>query len=360
MKRPDPKRLCHRCTLMLIVIGSLLPSHAAFELNFLPVQNPTNPADFLKGGYSNTGNPIRCPDSTNPDCLIGTEDPGDPTLFYYERVDGYWHIVIGDPSQGFAQETYTPILGLFHSATGGHEPVLFTLSGNLRQWSGNGWDPLEFNNKTFGPDNVSFSGNGTGVPMAVVVRQVLGQGSLANTGAAVEPWGCSGGGFCQEFLKAEMDFKPVIWQSYDDGTVAFDFFLDMSHIRYDDMATPAVMTNTVTVVGAGIFPDDPNIMAPSASHFDMAVDSQDMRVSAGRYIYHVGNGWYDDGDGDNYRAFDPGSYEYWDGGFSDYHLQIEWSSYFDATQNPAGVYPGNESRCAALNLAPCSAPPTPY
>ncbi len=350
-----------------VLLCALVPSSgvysgmvdAAFELNFLPVQNPVSGADFLKGGYSNTGNPLLCPDAANPDCLIGTEAVNDPTPFYYERVDGYWHIVIGDPSQGFAQETYTPIVGLFHSDSGGHEPVFFTLNGNLEQWSGNGWDPLEFNNKTFGPDNTRYAGNGTGNPTQVVVRQVLGEGSLASTGSPIEVWNCAGGAFCQEFLKSEMGFKPIITQTYDDGIVSMNFSLDMSFISYTDMSTPGIMTNIIAVNDPGMPTNDPNIIAPSPTYFDMAVDSQDSVVTGGRYVYTQGLGWYDDGDGDYYRAYGSGSYEYAEG-VSNFHEEIEWSSYFDASQNPAGVYPGNESRCAALNMTACNNSPVLY
>ncbi len=350
--------------LKLIVAFALLaglcgePVEAAFELNFLPVQNPGS-RDFLKGGYSNTGNPFLCPDAANPDCLIGTEAVNDPTPFYYERVDGYWHIIVGDPNEGFAQETYTPIVGLFHSDTGGREPVFFTLSGNLEQWSGNGWDPLEFENKTFGPEGSQYAGNGTGNPTQVVVRQVLGVGTLANSGSFLEAWNCAGGEFCQEFLKAEMAFKPVITQTYDDGIVSMNFVLDMSAISYTDMTTPALMTNIIAVNDVGMPFNDPNINAPSPSYFDMAVDSQDSVVTGGRYIYTAGSGWHSDGDGDPYMSYGTGSYEYLEG-VSTYPLETDWSSYFDASQNAAGVYPGNQARCADLAMVVCSNPPAPY
>ena len=355
--RPRKFALC--IALAIATSACTHSANAAFELNFLPVQNPASTADFLKGGYSNTGNPILCPDVVNPDCLIGTQAVNDPTPFYYERVDGYWHIVIGDPSQGFAQETYTPIVALFHSDSGGHEPVLFVLSGNLEQWSGNGWDPLEINNKTFGPDNTRFAGNGTGNPTQVVVRQILGTGSLANTGSTIEPWSCANGEFCQEFLKSQMDFKPIITQSYDDGIVSMNFSLDMSFISYTDTSTPGIMTNIIAVNDPGIPPSDPNIIAPSSSYFDMAVDSQDSVVTGGRYTYTQGIGWYNDGNGDNYRAYGSGTYEYLEG-VSNVHEEIEWSRYLDTSQNPAGAYPGNESRCGALSMDTCNSPPAPY
>lgn len=351
---------CYWLILAVLSFSGAGVTHAAFELNFTPVQNPTNPADFPRGGYSNSGNPFACPDSANPDCLTGDQASNDPTSFYYERVDGYWHMIVGDPAQGFAQETYTPMVSLFWSNSGGHEPVLFILSGNVEQWSGNGWDPLGINHKTYGPENTSFTGNATGDPRFVVVRQVLGEGELSGTTDLIQDWTCDVAQFCQEFIKSELGFKPIITQDYDDGIVAMEFSLDMSSISYDDMATAGVMTNIISIQIADLPSEATAINAPSSTYFDMATDSQHSVVTGGRYIYTPGSGWHDDGDGDRFYAWGAGSYQYVDIGVDNFHLDIDWSSYLDPAQNPVGAYPGNESRCADMALSACNNTPVAY
>lgn len=346
-------------TVTVILLCLPLQTYAAFQLNFAPVQNPGS-SDFPQGGYLNTGNPFDCPNVNNPDCANGEQMSTDPSLFFYERVDGYWHIIIGDPDQGFAQEMYTPVAGLFVSNSGGHEAILFRFSGNLEQWSGNGWDPLEFNQKTYGPEEVSFSGNGTGNPTKVVIRQVLGEGTLETTGVAdIEQWNCDSGGFCQEFLKAKEGFKPLISQTYSDADITTNFQLDMSDISYTDILTPTPMINTLVITAPGIPAHPSFVNAPNPNSFDMNTDSQDSVVSAGRYIYTVGSGWHNDGDGDMFYAFGEGTYEYVDG-VSDFHMDTDWSAFYDATQNPAGSYHSNEARCANLSIIVCDNPAVPY
>ncbi len=332
-------------------------AHSEFTLNFVPVENPTTLSDFPKGGYENTGQAFSCPDAANPDCMNGTELSTDPTPFFYERVDGYWHMIIGEPDSGFVQETYIPILGLFHSYSGGREPVFFTLNGNLEQWSGNGWDPLGATYDVYGPDDSSYTGNGTGDPTKVLIRQILGPGTLSDTGSRVESWACAGGAFCQEFLKSEELFKPVITQFYNDGVLMMNFQLDMSAISYTDNTTAALFTNILEINDPDLPP--PNTMgasAPAPNRFDMSTDSQNSTVNAGKYTYTAGISWYDDNDGDLYRAYGEGTYEY-ESGTSGFQMDIDWNALFDANQNAPGVHPGNESRCAEENLVVCNAPP---
>lgn len=335
-----------------------LTAYAEFEFNFMPVQNPSS-SDFPQGGYLNTGNPFACPDAGNPDCSNGELASTDPTEFYYERVDGYWHIIIGNPDEGFAQEMYTPVTSLFSSSSGGHEAILFRYNGNLEQWSGNGWDPLEFNQKTYGPEEVSFSGNGTGDPRKVMIRQVLGFGTLATTGAAVEEWSCYSGTFCQEFLKAKEGFKPIISQTYSNAEIISNFQLDMSSVSYSDKDTPASMINTLTVLDPD-FPQNASFVnAPNSNHFDMSTDSQDSVVTAGQYTYAPGTGWHNDNDGDMFYAYGEGTYTYGDEA-NDFHMGILWSNFYDIGQNPEGSYHSNEARCADLIIPVCDNPATYY
>ncbi len=354
---------CYLFLLLLTPLAICFPqwanSGALFDLNFEGVAG----ADFLKGGYANSGQPFVCPDASNPDCNIGTFPDPDTTTFLHERIGGYWHLVIGDPSEGFVQETYTPIKNTFLSDSGGREPVFFTFSGNLEQWSGNGWDPLEFNNKTFGPDNVSFSGNGTGNPTKVIMRQVLGSGSLAATSDRVREWSCDAGQFCQEFLKSDFDFKPVITQQFDSDETTSFFKVDMSAIDYNTMGTTGIITNTLAITDPDmpdsdqVNPFGSNLITPDSSIFDMAVDSERSNTNAGRYTYTAGIGWYNDGDGDGFRAFDPGQYDYEDIGINADQMEMEWGVFFDPSQNSYG---GNEIKCAVENLDPCNFPAINY
>lgn len=332
-------------------------THAEFELNFKPVETPVTLSDFPKGGYDNTGQAFSCPNAANPDCFNGTQQSTDTTPFFYERVDGYWHIIVGDQGTEFIQESYIPILGLFHSYSGGREPVFFTLDGNLEQWSGNGWDPLGVNHDTYGVDNSSFTGNGTGDPTKVLVRQVMGPGTLGNTGTRVEEWTCTGGAFCQEFLKSEEAFKPIIKQSYSGADLIMNFSLDMSSILYTDKDTPAVFTNVIEVIDPDFpLPNTMGATAPAPNKFDMATDSQHSTVNAGQYLYVTGVSWYDDMDGDLFRAYGEGTYIY-ENGTSNFHADTDWAAFLDPTQNAAGEHPGNEARCAEEILDACTAPP---
>lgn len=357
------------CTLLLWLASSfsLAEGGSPFDLNFEPVAG----ADFIGsggGGYANTTMPFICPDAANPDCLIGGaianvfgggeagETDPNTSFFINERIgdnfNAYWHLVIGDPSEGFAQEVYIPMTRFYLSNSGGHEPIFFRLNGNLEQQSGNGWDPLEFNQSTFGSDNTDFSGNGSGDPTKVMVRQLLGNGKLVPGTARVRDWVCDPGQFCQEFLKSEFNYKPIITQQFDEAFTTLYFELDMSNIDYNDRDTEGTIVNTLTI-------SDPDIPSDSST-FDMGMDSDKSIVSGGRYTYTPGIGWYDDtGDHDgtsyDFQVYASGSYDYWGGDFD--QINLDWSSFYDPSQN---AYSGNEAKCAALSLAYCDNPLSTY
>ncbi len=382
-------QLVNTHTLTTIVLffslaGSLSLAKAAnhFNLNFEPVPG----ADFINsggGGYLTFGQPFNCPNAANPDCLIGgvvantfggqepAETDPDTSIFINERigdnVSGYWHLIISDPSQGFAQEVYIPLVRFFRSTSGGKEPIFFRLTGNLEQQSGNGWDPLEFNQNTFGSDNTDFSGNGTGDPTQVMVRQLLGKGQLTAGTARVRDWICDPGEFCQEFLKSEARYKPKITQQFDEEAAISYFELDMSNLDYNTNDVAGTMINTLTISDPNMasipktnMPSNTNI--PSSINFNAATDSDNSNVTGGRYTYSPGRGWYDDvGDHDgssyDYLVYGSGSYDYVDGGINNNQVDIEWSAFYDPLQN---TYPGNEAKCAALSLAYCDNPLSQY
>ena len=340
--------LCH----VLAIFLSIPSVQAQLSLNF--ESHPS--ADFILGGYQKSDAPFACgipnhPD--NSDCLIGLQNDPDSTIFLNERVpisEGiYWHLVIIDPENEFAMEVYTPVTGFFLSNSGGHEPVFMTLNGNLQQWSGNGWDPLESSIKTFGPDNVSFSGNATGDPTKAIIRQILGPGTLTQQEALIKDWVCDPNSFCQEYLKSEFDFKPKITQQLHSDDLRSLFELDMTHISYSEQNIAGDMRITQEVIDSTI---------PIGSlYFDAETDLHESSLNAGQYIHTPGIGWYDDGDGDMFYAFDRGNYEYADGGIKATHLEQNWMMFYDPAQNE---YPGNKAKCEALNLDACNLPPIDY
>lgn len=355
---------------LVFTVLILVPVHAdpELKLNFEPGPN----ADFILGGFGVTGNPVVCStDTTNPDCLIGAEEDPNATFFLNERVStaiggagvggvdvgsGYWHTVILDPANDFAMDVYTPVRRFFLSDSGGHEPVFMTLNGNLRQWSGNGWDPLEQVVKTFGRDNVSFSGNGTGNPRAVIVRQILGTGRLVAGTDKVREWVCDVGSFCQEFLKSEFDYKATITQELNDADISFYFKNDMSHLDYDSDGIAGNITITQELKGLGL-PDDVrnapgSPVVPGSIYFNYATDKNVSTVNAGQYTFAAGLGWYDDG-GDSFWAYDPGSYTYAGSGESVLHRTQNWAGFYDPNQN---TYSGNREKCEVLGMAACDLP----
>ncbi len=273
-------------------------------------------------------------------------DP-DTTPFSQESVsiDGvaYWHQIIGDPEQGFVMEVYITQGGLALLSDGsGGRPSNFPGGGLYRQdldvQSGNGWDPLGLN-----PANdFKTTGNGTGTPTKVVMRQVLG----GSWDAASETWSCNGAEFCSDFTKAALGTKPRIIQTVNDASEGFSAFfdLDMSSISYADDTTAGTLINTVTLpafvpVGATV----PMTGSGNTSNFNnggsfnMATDIQNSAVTGGRYT------WTNTGGSDGYQTwnFEEGSYSYADGGMD--QLNLNWGSFFDAAQNPFGT--GNEGKC---------------
>ena len=338
----------------IVLLLSYVPHvHAQLTLNFQGHPD----ADFILGGYEKADAPIACaiPNSApNIDCLIGEQDDPDTTIFRNERVGTptgiYWHVVIIDPDNNFAMEMYTPVSGFFLSNSGGREPVFFTLNGNLEQWSGNGWDPLESTHKTFGPDNVSFSGNATGDPRKVMIRQILGAGELAPGTQDVRDWLCDPGEFCQEFLKAEFDLKPIITQQIESTKINALFELDMSEISYSEQNIAGDIR-----IKLGLFDESLPSLEPFS--FDSTTDRFQPSVTGGKYTYTAGMGWYDDGDGDSFYAFEPGSYLYEDGEVKTSHLEQDWMMFYDPSQN---LFPGNKAKCEALDLDACNLPPINY
>lgn len=200
----------------------------------------------------------------------------DQTPFVYERVNDpdtnqqYYHMIVGSPDDGFAQEVYIRVggacsgcqsfngIGSSGSASGGRSD----------ETNGNGSDPFGTGVNVFGvPYNqdTTFTGLGSGNPRRVQMRQLLVDGDLT-----------------LDFSKQAYLEKPVMSLNIDSVDFQSELIIDGSGISYDDDTTAATITNTVTLL-------DPDMPAGSAS-FDVVTDSQDSIVSAGRYTHTPGPG----------------------------------------------------------------------
>jgi len=224
------------------------------------------------------------------------------TPFVFERVTdpgtgtNYYHLIVGDPAQDFAQEVYIQQGG-----------VSFQGFGNIRQGSasggrgdttGNGSDPLGVVNGKL------FTGNGTGNPQRIQMREVINDGD-----------------FSMDFLKNVFLEKPIISLEITGTDMQSQVIIDGRGIGYDDDTTSAVVTNTMQIT-------DPNIPEASAS-FDMATDSQDSNVTAGRYIYTPSGSGANGG----------GTYTYTDDTFN--VDNINWADYFDSSLPNPWSYTAN-------------------
>ncbi len=226
------------------------------------------------------------------------------TPFVYERVissEGipFYHMIIGNPDAGFAQETYIQAMpsnvgnflgaiGPESSASGG------ATGGGSSPTSSNAADPL---------DATVLGGNGSGNPERVQMRQILKDGELT-----------------MEFLKQGFSGKPVISHTIDSERHNAVFIIDGSELTYDDRDTAAQITNTLWIL-------DPDIPVES-SRFDVDIDAQQTFVTAGRYEYIAGPGF----------GGSRGSYEYFGGGVNP---APDWSSFFDFREANPWSYPEN-------------------
>lgn len=225
------------------------------------------------------------------------------TPFIYERsFDGasaYYHMILGDPNSGFAQEVYIQVGSGTFQGFNGIGPGGSASSGTGTP-AGNNNDPLG----VVTTDTVT--GNSSGNPQRVQMQQVLSDGELSAT-----------------FLKNAYLSKPTITNEIDSTDVTATVVIDASGIPYTSSATPATVTNTVEV-------HDPNIPA-AAAQFDMATDAQNSHVTAGQYTYTPGSGI-----GTNLGS--RGTYTYIEGSAN---VTPDWSSYFDDREANPWAYSTN-------------------
>jgi len=343
----------------LLCLLNVLSVRAEFELNF---KQPSGGG--LLPGSCNTGTGATglCPIAGNAQEIDPDTTPFSQNVVYIEGVGNTWHQIIGDPAEGFAMELYiTYGTDVFLSEGSGGRPSQFPHllhRTDLDVQSGNGWDPLGLNSAI----DHKTTGNATGTPTKVVMRQVLG----GTWDAASETWSCGGAEFCSDFTKAAFETKPRITQELNDASndasrkfSAF-FDLDMSHIGYSDKETAGTLINRVslpstlepgfgfaTVPMTGSNGNAGNAGNGGSFNMDTTADSDDTQkrvVTGGRYTFDdKDTGWTNTGTADGYQSwnFEEGSYDYVSGSFD--HLGQNWGTYFDPAQNPFGS--GNEDKC---------------
>jgi hypothetical protein len=284
--------------LMLFCIPHSDPAWSAFGMNFQSVPGAT-PINYL-------GN------DDDKNCDFDTSGSGKGCSAYpdvYEMVTGsdgqsYWHYVITDPAQGFAEEVYIKSVNQsgykFFDAGGALADV-----GGDATTLGNADNPLG--------NNMTITGNGTGNPRSVAMRMLLTE--PANDAGVAQGYEYS---FYYEFLKSETDRKPRIEMqlnpaSDDNSDVKLHFVADMRDVTYGDMSTdlsgdPFHNTNTLIMT-------DPTLQGSAG--FDAVLNAQDAFMTGGRYTFTPGSGWAGAAGnlGPGATPYVPGTYHYYDGGF---------------------------------------------
>ena len=297
-----------------ILLAGLAPQagHAEFALNFQPGPTPPVPTPGTFTVSCNRGADANCVhgDPTNP----ANRDPEKTPFLYQGVTDGtsnYWHMIVGDPTKGFAQQTYIRIgacciFGFLLSSSAGDS---FNGGGSGTAVNANGVGPLS---------PTVASGSGTANPERTQIRQITGIQSSE---------------FYQEFLKSTFLNKPKITQDIVSADMSSKFELDMSNIAYRGAAAtttaPAKFVNTVNIT---------NPLVPGGGGFDAAAQAQNPQVSAGRYTWTPGIGF----------GFSSGTYTHAEGGGFNVNA-ADWKAFYIPAQNTCWSYKQN----------PGSAPCTP-
>ena len=298
---------------------------AGLPLNFQPEISGWNGSNVGSCGYG------QC---------IGEKGNGDPTPMseYPVTIDSvvYYHVIVGDPSTGFAMESYVragpvALVGASQNDianTGGG----FSLDGggNLRSVAG---DPASV--PTTAVDSLHnvwnsanplgdyrISGNGGNAPDKSAFRMVM-------TSAK--------GDMSLDVSKPFLAKKPLISQTVQDGAMTSSFTADERGLTYSQAGSAAPVTNNLVL-------NDPSIPGAGSANFSMAKSQpRQSLVTAGRYTFTPGAGWNASGDPSlasdpslgwdtSGSTFDFGTYNYIDPvGFQP--LTFDWSTVFDYSQN---------------------------
>lgn len=281
---------CRKGSIMATpLLSALLPlsAQAEFILNFQ--NNPNIVASVANvacdggngGGMGGMG-------------MMGNLGPGCGTdRFVQELVNDngrqYYHVILQDQTQDFAMEFYIRSAGCCWFSGGG------MMGGADAPYSASNGDPDNRLANAFQPlAGTTTSGNGTGNPSRIYMRQI-------NNDA----------GMTQTFDKPLESRKPRINQRISDGTTELRFELDMGNGDYTDFTSPASFVNTLTLN----LPD-------GRGDFAMHRDAPQGHITAGLYRYLPGNGF----------GASNGRYDYADQGLDVF--STDWLSYCDPAQNP--------------------------
>ncbi len=180
----------------------------------------------------------------------------------YDPVTGldYYHLLIGDPASGFAQDIYIE-RGFVNYSNGG----VGAASGGTSE---RGQD-------VFDPENGTARSN----PNKVLVRQILNDGEIS-----------------QEFLQTSLTTKPKLSQMINAPGVNTVFVIDMSNSTYSDDSTAGTIMGAVTLTDPSIDPGigDFTMVSDGVSTTTLAggqaADVQNSQITAGRFTYTDGTG----------------------------------------------------------------------
>ncbi len=281
-------------TYSYFLLGISAPS---FLLGTVLIINPAHAATDLALDYKEQGGQLhmRCNFGNTEDffCGEGARPGANQTPFLYETViadDGntYIHMIIGDPSETFAQEIYIrgdnlPGNSGTDTANGATIPLI---NGNI--------DLPNFN-------PLSSLGQGSANPTKVLMRQDIKDTDIS-----------------MEFIKDDLLTKPKMTQIVTSEDMVSEFIVDMSAITYDDKSTPTEITNNLTFSSSDI-PSD------SAS-FNMINNGDNVVVDAGLYTYIEGPG----------TLGSEGSYDY---EASEFNMDQPWEDYAIPSMNLFNPYP---------------------
>jgi hypothetical protein len=308
---------------MLALLGTTVAAAAGFSTNF---QKPNGWTTQDTGGCGFA----QCTSEG------GNLDPS-PFAETIVTISGvtYYHVIVGDPAAGFAQESYTRAAA--KNIQGGNEigglgggfgldggGNLYSVIGNTTPTNNDTFDNKLNNSNSLGDYRVS--GTGGNAPDYSVFRMVMTSPS---------------GDMSMEVYKPFLDKKPLITQTVQDGGMTSTFVADERALTYSDASTAAPVINTLTL-------NDPSIPGGSATtDFSMAKAQQSI-ITAGRFTYDrpANYGWNDPVNGwdspDSTFVF--GTYNYVGGqGFDP--LNYDWSQVFDYSQNAlycAAISGGNQ------------------
>ncbi len=310
------------CATALFINGFSVAHAASFALDFqADTTHDTGWAGITDGQISCNFGGVADKNCGQGAVFDTTNNDLDNTPFMLEKItapDGkqYFHMIMGDPNADMAQEYYINATGngfTQRSASNGdgcyNQAICQPAFQKAQQTAGNGWDPLALDPATTNAN----TGNGSGNPNKVIMRQVTGLGTwdpLTQTRTCT-------GDLCQEFLKATLANKPVISQEMSSNhggeTTVAKFKIDMSNSDYLTDTAAAAITNTL------------DFSASTTGSFNQATDAQNSNVNGGQYTYTPGNAAGTPGDigsGDNNgsggtfsKGFDPSTFDY--GAFRD-------------------------------------------